>query len=304
MAVSPDGKWLAYLQDGTVQVADATGDVLVGITVDPTWESIDKGWLNNQQILICSTRQPDALLESTIVLNAFTGEFVTLTSDLPNYPNIDAVGSFVPLGIDFRPDPSIRFVAYPDLELTSYRVVDLQTKTTQFSVPTYNSFAHPIIWSHRGQDLAVVQAISRSAEPSGKFGPPEELVTFDISGQQRLITDFARRLDDYWLQGYAWSPNDRFLAIWVAIASPLSQDAAQSVRLFVLDTAAKSMIEYCMTDDQRDGRNAIVWSPDSQYVVVRSLTADNQQRPVILNLATGELKILAETDMPDGWMAP
>lgn len=309
LSVSPDGKLLAFFDrhggaGSKLQIVDATGNAVRSVALESEWEGIEKGWLNEHQIIISLAPQPDSMLERILLLDPQSGEKTVISSDLPNYPNIDSVGPVVPSGLDFRPDPTGTFVVYPDLDSRRYRGVELITQRTLFTIPTYNSFAHPVIWSHGSHTFAVVQAISREGAIPGEFGPPEELVVFSESAHESLRTHLADRYRDYYILGYAWSPNDRFIALWVAIASSSTVDPARTAHLLILDIGANSMQEYCVVDDQADGRSSLIWSPDSEYLVVRGLAANHLQRSMVVGLTTGEVRELPEPDMPTGWMLP
>lgn len=317
LVVSPTGEYLAFVsyeddnQSPTppiLRVLNTQGALVASVTFEPRWDSLSRGWLNERQLLITTSRPRDdyeTTAQTLIVLDPFERTATQLVLAYQDFPDVVASGSFIPWGVTYAPSPRLDRVVYPSLDGKSYIVRALPDEEALTSIPTYDAWSYAPIWSHAGDRFVVVQAIETDAALKREFGPPGELIIVDSANVARVATDFASIFDAYDFLFYQWSPNDRYVAMWMVLDPPQPQDPLRQVHLVILDVVTNKWRRYCVSDDKRDGRNAIIWAPSSDHLILRATSPDGgSQSPVIVDRLTGEMMPMSDAAVPEGWLRP
>ncbi|HUM67574.1 MAG TPA: hypothetical protein PLK31_01845 [Chloroflexota bacterium] len=341
---SPGGVWLAYRTGSpyegilqTIHLLSSSGEVVQTTPTElvPTEAGTFKGtwgsvlWVNDETMLIYIAQPhpeyPDASpLMIKALLNPFTGEWQ------PAYLE----------GLERQQTDTVAFA--PDMT----RVLFLHIEGPLAEVRLQDTIQQNLLWS-RGADLETSFAWEKNWAGGAAWSPDSNWVAFTVIERQeegeslpgsgvylldregetgKIITDFearygrtdfdVRRGSDFATSALSWSPDGRYLAMSVSIASddPNNPYMPEN-RLYLYDLKHDELIDLCWFRSSvaggRSTTNALVWSPDSQYlayVADPSVSEDNQHLPstlILVDIYTGEVIELVENAvLLGGWSAP
>ena len=304
-AISPDEKWIAYLESTFdaagktsgryLQVADVNGKKLDL----PTWSFVNTqwlmGWINDEQIAIKIPGKPAGTI---VALDPFSGKVDYLPP--PDSPMVD-------FGPDFTDDvlynSSLTQVVFVkgaeyggDL---NYALMDRSTGKTIWE----NEF-HYIAprWAPDGQSFAFF--MSNPLVPS-YFYPGDLLYQVTLDGRLFPLTITQTEFSDDW----SWSPDSRFIAAMLYPKGHRTDvtDYSDLPTLHLIDIIKHSSIDYCLGSEDTHWAPGPVWSPDSQYVAIPMIVNPGEYNyyweTILVDVKNNKAYHLRDNVVPVGWMA-
>jgi Tol biopolymer transport system component len=198
-------------------------------------------------------------------------------------------------------DPTLTRVIYLGNETPQgipYILWDMQKHSALATLYT-TSFPIPR-WSPDGTHFAV--ASSLLGNQTGF-----ELYLMDRDGRQITpLTNFSAfygGLDE--IGDLSWSPDGRYIAFWLSIAS-----AKQTPEhLAILDTTTDQVTDYCVPGTSETSRASdshdvsIVWSPNSQQLAVRYQPDYQTSRTTLVDISRSYAFQISDNLEPVGWLA-
>lgn len=290
------------IQDELV-IATADGVEQKTIPWENGWVGIP-GWLDNQHVVIniagldadeSAGQKPSTLLS----MNPFTGERQILKPNFPGiyqtYPMYDWEGWSVTTY-----DPTLTRVVYlsEESQYFLFTLWDLENEQQLGSLPGIFPFSGYIPiprWSPDGARF-VVEA----------FVPEQqslELFLVNRMGQAEQLTNLYS-YEETRLASTSWSPDGRYLAAWLDLASLRKKS---EVELVVLDTLSRQITDYCIQikyagEGYSDAPPEPIWSPDGTQLIVMDRYDQDHRRVILVDLVQGFAAQIAEDMEPMGWM--
>ena len=286
--LSPDGKWLAYLEksfDNTnnketkryLRLMDSDGRKydLPFWSLDWQWLI---GWVNNQQIALMDPRN----LEGTItILDPFSKETKEL---LPTFPHIQSTSSkYHNRPENFYYNSSLSHVVYLE-EADDWDTVIYDVNLKKIVWNGDKDMFGKLEWSPDGTKIVFEKytAVNNKA-----------LVRITKDGDETILWKIT---DIYTNIQFSLSPNSKYLAAWLDYSSDKRS-------LSIINMETNEIIDYCI-----DGHIAYqfspFWSPDNKYVAFPVF--DDQKKmlsTVILDKQLGQAYKISDNDIVFGWMA-
>ena len=299
LRISPNGKWIAYLavnkknyKDMKLVVKNIAANSTIEIAWKPEWDlSGLERWLNDQELLIAleSSDYPPPL----IAFNPFSKDSSVLPSTFPNQEVLDP-GS----GVSFAEyAPSLDDVVYPALE-HDVDGFSLFNRTANRQIAFFPSQtlveAGSPAWSHDGQKFVFVSKMVNS-------GSYVNLGMLD--GSVRRIVDLSREMSSFRVESFAWSPNDKFVAVVVFNVDQ------QVGKLLLLDIESQKVVDPCVevNYDHWTGGGPVsdfpVWAPDSRSLIVEKQSGEGKNKVILINLPQMSAGILAQDQRVLGWIS-
>ncbi len=305
--VSPNRKWIAYLQDTVphqynfhlvVQSADrkvqktfnseTIGDV-TGIS----------GWLNDENIALeLLSKQP---LSTLVVINPFTGSQQKLT---PDFPNIYDGGTWEwdSSGLTVY-SPDLHYVVYPAHYGDTpprYIMWDIQNSREIVAILTGDLIQEPQ-WAENGK-LAVVTINKYFPVSSSEFYSANiDGMVVQLSKLEELFPNIGTKV-----RSWSWSPDSRYIAFWLDF---YQKKSVSEERLMILDTETGDIVDYCIqgdeiqiATDQLAYTPPPIWSPNGGSLLIENRYETDQSRLILLELGNNAAYQLAQNVSPLGWM--
>lgn len=305
-AVSPDGKWWAYITSRgdlqkrwiVIEPADSKIDEWADdpriIRVAVTWPEgiFINRWLDpNHLVLIRQTRP----IYSTIILNPFTGEENEYRLEtFENYPQMMDATRMYFQSSNLMPDPTQQMVVYPQYDNSFFITLwDLQSKKTLAKLKDFEKFKHDPLWAGDGQDFVI--AVDTKRDDDAKIRIHD---WFQVSrdGMVRQLTDFA----PFFSTAISWvasrSPNDRYLAFELVY----KQDGQDFSKWLIMDLGTGTLLNFCIDSGPGASRNP-VWSPDSRYMLFGKIDNQDNEEAILVDLLRVQVYQLEKDRMPVGW---
>ncbi len=296
-AVSPDGRWLAFLEsrfDDELRLKTRTLHLLSksGRSLDMTdwpehWQWL-LGWLDTSRLMLW---MPHLGRAQVTVLDPFTGAAQRLTPDLPGLTPSRWTN---PESILYN--ATLDRVTYPSREWPfDFSVMDLEANRLMWvgevgSVP---------VWSPDGSTLAMAYSVC---------GDCRALITLDQKGAVTFLTDPTDPNDetsfvDVW--GISWSPDSKTIAAWGEIPSP-DISSTSTWNLAIVNVQGRSVRDTCL-EFEGYFYGQTVWSPDGDWLAF----ADWERSPgywtelvtTVVDLRGERAYKLRQGATPFGWMA-
>jgi Tol biopolymer transport system component len=232
-----------------------------------------------------------------VIYNPFTDEQRNIQLNLPNpYIVIDGGGRDAWVRADI--DPSLKRVLYNDKD---GRLVlwDLDTQKEIAFLPSPTDVTVGK-WSPDGTEFATPWPSPTS--------DATELFIIDIHGAVTKLTNFNQKYPfaniDTWP---SWSPDGRHIAFWLKISNAANSNP-DTLRqwLAITDTTTLDTQIYCLSPNTPPARGEnIVWSPDSQFVIVNSESSSRDVKPTLVDLTHHtQSKLDTHGLWVDDWTAP
>lgn len=304
-SVSPDGKWLAYFQlgqiDNTLIVESSDGQVKARIPVGEDWLILmgSPPWLDNERLWI-STWPDIKKGESApvVIINPFTGKQQKILS---NYPGLERylVGQLQSAGLHFGYssaiyDPSLEMVVYPEFAEDGWDITlwDRQSHKALVKIPEIGTYDHSPLWLPDANQFVVPAQPDRNS--------PREWLMVSRDGTVRQLTHFHDLYGDKFEIGphYSISPDGNYLAF--GLSQNEDTDSSEPKQLMILNLKTLEITIPCISYFYPRP----VWSPDSQYLVVKATMDRKPSGIAVLNLKDQwitDLKEDAASD-PVGWL--
>jgi Tol biopolymer transport system component len=308
-AVSPDRKWLAYLEqfyDPTrreLRVVSSSGQQQIIDNWKDNWSGDIIGWLDNQYLLVAEFFDMDHTVD---VFDPFSGEWQELKASFPHTsPNGEVFGaSGSQVGPMLVYDPARNTVLYErylrDQDKSTYELWDIQSKEILWERSIGGIASRPV-WSPNGTRFAVIYLQhSESYDPTLDYGSLY-LVTAD-GHETKLIDRVAGEL--------AWSPDGRFLATWWRgdVDFDIELPDRWTNSLVIVDLFTNGVTIYSVGNASSDQHP--VWSPDGDMVAMVSYREaeepvdDIPTRVVILDIDGNRAFEIVKEASVRGWMTP
>jgi hypothetical protein len=297
-AVSPDGKWLAYIElfnnANVYRLHLMSSDFREKPYLDlpKDWGKIVY-WLDNQRILISTSQTlPEGVYPTgkMMILNPFLRKWEILSPDLPVQINTD------PMPWYYWPDnpiviynPSLTRAIY--LALGGFYLIDGQSLNIIDHISTQNYLSRPS-WSPDGENLAMV--IDPFQLPEDK----SEIYLFDINGNSRPITNIADafRNNNEVIESFNWSPDGLQIAFTYFVMD------YQDEHIAVVNVSTGQTVDFCLPSI---GLLPPIWSPDGNKIAFasgRSTDQDRTWKTTIVDMENEYAVQVADTMLPLGWM--
>jgi hypothetical protein len=299
--VSPDRKWLAYLEDGQYVISAMDGKPRWEIPREDTWLLWILDWQDNEHVWIEKQYNRYYPAEnSRVLLNVVTQE----QQEFPiiQYPHIYYMeGGFLLY------DPTLTLAVYTKStgKETGLAIWDMQAEREVAFFEETTFFYEPA-WSSDGQSLAVGFTLSAGTPtPAGMLIHGNEIYRIDREGHATRLT----YLTDYYAKSeigrLAWSPDNRYIAFELNVG-PITYPEYADIdsrgrRLAVLDTQTGQVTNYCIPLGANGSR--LIWSPDSRQIVVENVNVSNAKVYALwIDIEAGVAAKIAEDMTPVGWM--
>jgi hypothetical protein len=316
--VSPDGKWMNYykitrdqpspqgkITSWLLYIVTSDGEVYKTIPWEDEWVCSD--WFDNEHLIIDLDGEP---LRPVLILNPFTGEQEEYP---PDYPDIDTI---VPYDWELHPfsltvyDPSRMRVVYPswyeEFLKVSYVIWDLQSDQMVAELPFPAIHSYPPRWAPDGEYFIVANLPLEYLHV--EFGPDvplpnDEFYLISRDGEVLQLTNFVDTLKQkVSIYHYRWSPDGRYVAFWLDM-NLLTDLYTADGELAVLDINTQEVTLYCIRGEFKTGGGELpVWSPNSQQILVKSVTEEGEALVVFVDIVEGWAAEIIEGYTPAGWM--
>ncbi|HSQ17397.1 MAG TPA: hypothetical protein VLM83_06850, partial [Anaerolineales bacterium] len=283
--VSPNGMWLAYQRyrpdPHMLIVARADGEPNLIIPMENDWGML-LHWLDDQNLIMTRWVFPVPLVDSTIILNPFTGERRDLSPDYPDFYD-----SYPPpfWGEDFLLirtiyDPTLSRVVYPKYSDPAAAVLwNLETYEVLAYFEDISQYGESPKWSPSGESLAIIG----TEYILGEFR--QEIFTISRDGEKRQLTNLAGEYSDARINNYSWSPDGRSIAFWV---DRIEFSNRTGYYLMVIDVATGAMTNYCVFGgSEHTSPEAPIWSPSGELLAVEYLRDDGSAIIIVVDLING-----------------
>jgi hypothetical protein len=296
--VSPNGKYIqAHLADKDYEILTTVSEIINTYSTQGQEDWNGGRWLDNESLVFQHWLDAPHGTYKLVIYNPFTGEEKNMQVDLPNPSIVEDTGgkfSWVKASID----PSLKRVLYNDAD---ERLVlwDLDTQKEITSLPAPTDLTEGA-WSQDGKEFATPSPSSTSSS--------NDLFTVNMDGTVKQLTHFNPKYPFANVDKRpSWSPDGHSIAFWLKISDTKSADP-RSLQQFlaITDTSTLDTQIFCLTPNKppRSG-GRIVWSPDSQQVIVNSVTSGGEVKPTLVDLThltqtTLDTHGLTVSD----WMAP
>lgn len=254
--VSQNWAWMFY---GNSVIA-SNGELVTTPHRNNQW-GILQSWLDSERIVFQGqTRKSNVLY----IYNPFTRQEEVFAPNVTDrYQYIDREFSTMwPVVWKFVPDPTLTRMIYvrdqqgsPELVL-----IDLENGETLWKLDRFSpGDRHIPAWSPNGSQVAVISDDYQGVEETYRW----EVYIVNRDGQGIQWLDVSVKSGEIgntvWGDQVAWSPDGRYITFY-------------GESLYILDTALRQAVEYCIPYTARAGdsinyRTPIIWSPDSQQVI-------------------------------------
>jgi hypothetical protein len=297
IALSPDGKWLAYLDLAYNQKGEQKSMVLQMTDAEGRRRNMSHwgltrqtliGWQGRDHLVVESPGYPGG---NYLVLNPFTWEMQVYQVDVPPRRS-DAPTAY--------PDPTLAYwVIQPEAVGSEPFWRLLARDGWQTLWEGGGSPNMPPLWARDGHAFALMSSVN---EPNGHK-------TWQLLrvGNQGAVTPLSRTLGVG--EALTWSPDRHYLGGWLQL-DPNS--SASPDDLVLIDANEPSLTAYCL-EDQRGSNpqvnTAPVWSPDSHYMAVavaRNVSDEWSETiywdTVVIDLQEHRAYRLVKDAVPQAWM--
>jgi len=307
--ISPDRKWLAYLQDTAphqynFRLIVRSADGKTQKTFDP--EIIGdvtgiSGWLDGNNVALeLLSGQP---ISTLVVINPFTYNQQKLIPDFPNIYNKGA-WEWDSSGLTIY-SPDLRYVVYPAAYGNTpprYILWDIQNKREIAAILTGDLMPQPQ-WAENRE--SVVVTVDTSYYPFSAYEFRSANIDGTVIQMSRLGELFPGTKTK--IRSWSSSPDSRHIAFWLDF---YQEKSILEERLMMLDTETGDIVDYCIqgdeiqvATDQLSYTPAPVWSPDGNSLLIENRYEIDKSRLILIDLVSHIAYQLVQNISPVGWVA-
>jgi len=298
ISISPNGKWIAYLESIIDESGYRTSGLKLGVMdvegrrLDLSYWTINNqsliGWLDTQRLVLSIPGYP---IGTITILNPFNGKTQFVNSNFPNlyrklyweFPN------------QVLYNQALSDAVYYDSS-RKWALFDLDTRKILWrSDETYDNIP---IWSPDGTMVAIY----------GNF----ETIDHDTLGQLLIVGQDGQlisatgitQIDSFTFKNFSWSPNSQYIAAWMML-NPNKNDSVTNKNLVLMDVEKRQLAYLCIESEYTYYYPFIppVWSPDNQFVAISVERKDNfAWDTVIIDITHNRAYKMFEYEIPIAWM--
>jgi len=304
--VSPDHTKLVYEQltfdesqsppdimKDEIIVADYENRIIRSISVENNWRSVR--WFDNEQLMI---GLGESELYPLLLFNYSTGAKNILQPDYPGIYDLHPVPDWN-LESAVAYDPTLSFVVFPRIHDEDGSIqLALWSLLLKKEISTINTrhFQFAPVWSSKGDFFITV---SDQDTKSDTIDDTLLLVNTDGTVNQLINSTSSNHSQ---ITGIKLSPDNNKIAFWRSGTFGFTND----YRLSVLEISTQKLVNYCIQGNPQNSfiQPPIIWSPDSQQLVVENLYSPKKSRIFLVDLTTQQYYALIEDMELLGWLLP
>jgi hypothetical protein len=304
LAVSPDGKWLAYRiystnnKNADLVISNAANEQHLIIPWENEWYWI-ASWLDENKLMI------GVGADSYLVFNPFTNERLLLNSELPNIFNAQGFSGLVGGGYNKNLNQVVYVQGDPlFLEPLHYVLWDIDQRRSLASFEVAIEVSTTPRWSPSSDEFAI--ALSLNVEKPHENWSAYELYSVSREGQVIQVTNLT---DDYpwvYIEDYSWSPDGRYIAFWFSWWTEQLEGFGlfDDRYLAVVDTEFSIVTNYCIKGNPENSGKVPppVWSPNGEQLVIESPSSEDHSQVVLIDLKSQKAFQIGKDMKPVGWM--
>jgi len=262
--ISPNRYWISFevnriddngnVIERKLAILDALGQSKTAMSWEKNW-GILRGWLDNDNIYIEGYETP---LGTIFSIEPFVGTTKELT---PTFTNI--YNDYPPAIWSNVPNSDLTLMLYPNSasaeEGIGYTLWDIEARKRIWHEDSRIAPSVPPQWSSDYKSFAVNIAMDPIQDHS-------EIFVFNNLGQMISQTDFGAKYSSVFVSRYmSWSPDGRYIAVWLGLGTENNQPEHPS--LVLIDLNEGKAIDYCL---QSFGVGSdIIWSNGGKWLITR-----------------------------------
>lgn len=308
--VSPDGKWLAYLQDGLdekgylkdsfLRVTNAEGRHIDMSYWGLNWQEL-VGWVDEERLLLEVPGYPGG---DYIILNPFTREKTVI--DFP-LPGPSAKGLFYP------PDPRnanrqlSHWMIFSPNAISIWQLADQSEWTERMTSRWRSTDLDSPKWSPDGRFLKMMNGVPQTSPRRVDW----RVMRINQDGSVTTLTNIVGEGE-----ALSWSPDSRYLAGWLQL-DPNTTGYPFPNNLVLIDVEKPQVTNLCfenlVTDIGWVDNTAPVWSPDGRFLAIAVSRIEERTNSrytsevliwdtAIIDLQARRGYLLAKDARPQAWM--
>jgi len=262
--ISPNRHWISFevnridgngnVVERNLEILDALGQHGNTMPWEKNW-GILRGWLDNEHLYVEGYGAPLGTIFTIEPFIGATKEFAPSFTNIYNdYPS--AIWSVVP-------NSELTLVLYPNSassgESVGYSMWDTIAMKKIWQKDSRIAPSVPPQWSSDYMKFAVNIAMDPVHDWS-------EIFVFNNLGQMISQTDFGAKYSFVFVSKYmSWSPDGRYLAVWLGLGS--EEQYPEHPSLVLIDFNEGKAIDYCL---QSFGVGSeIIWSNEGKWLITR-----------------------------------
>ena len=309
-ALSPDGKWLAYLsvgldekgfwRDFLLRVTNAEGRHVDMSYWGLNWQEL-VGWVDEEHVLLKVPGYPGG---DYIILNPFTREKTVI--DFP-LPETSAKGLFNPPNPRYANRQLSHWMISSINAISIYQLADQHEWTERMTSRWQGSILSSPKWSPDGRFLKMMYGVPQTSPRRIDW----RVMRIDQDGSVAPLTDIVGEGEKL-----SWSPDSRYLAGWVQL-DPNTTGYPFPNDLVLIDVEKPQVTDLCfqnaVTTTGWVENTAPVWSPDGRYLALAVSRIEQRANSrytseiliwdtVIIDLKARRGYLLAKDARPQVWM--
>ncbi len=309
--VSPNGKWLAYIDESHSKLIVEPVETLLNnieenrIVWDmEDWFSIEH-WVDNNKLLAIYRPIEESGFSQTVFLNPFTREeYLFLLETLPNYLSSHFSGALYSTHYIFEgevvPDPTMKRLIYPEIDISDPSILatntlwDIENQQPLARLRFLTDTVNAPLWAQDGNDVLML-----GPNPEPKQIVREEWFLINANGEIRQITQFQDVFHDvvYFISKSSRSQDGRFLTFELYYEEP-----EKTQKYLVLDLKSSVIEGFCTPSLGQSSFRGPKWSPDSRYFIISGDNIDGKVNNILVDAENRTSYTIAQDMEVIGWI--
>lgn len=321
LSVSPHNKFLAYHPRDSIAdivVATPNGTVIRRVESNIAATLVGGNWISDEYIRHIKLISREPLQYQLLVVNIQTGESLDLRMDFPDMNKeggwmIENIALYYRNFTDAIYDPSLSRAAYPK-KGSFISLYNVPEDREQAAIEMEGSDP---IWSPDGRYFTF------KGWEQNKPDKPVEIYIISRNGNQFVpLTYLSQHYPQLLFGSYSWSPDSQKIAFWAR------KTDREYETLFIFDLASRKIIDTCIRGIGSFGSimgaglasmgvafppplgkyfdlgGRLVWSPDSNKIIIAQFDEENQQViDLLVDLERNLAYPIATGLEPMGWLS-